>query len=325
VPTFVDIDGDGDLDAFVGENFGPIFFFRNTGTVSAPAFAAASKNPFGLTDVGDSAVPNFIDIDGDGDLDALIGSQIGDTILFRNTGTASAPAFDTSSINPFGLIDVGWWAAPTFADIDGDGDLDAFVGEVSGITFFFRNNGPAPTYTPTNTPTATPTSTPTNTPTETPTQTPTSTPTETPTQTPTNTPTLTPTSTNVPTSIHLAGFWVDGVSAAKCGNPGGAECARLTWQTLSENTSAGFRILASAGNRAAAKEITPQLVMAQGSGGSYEFTDTNTNAGETRYYWLAEVDLNGDTTEYGPIAFTPDAAIGDSPITLPVARLPKHR
>ena len=72
------------------------------------------------------------------------------------------------------------------------------------------------------------------------------------------------------------------------------------------------------------------MVMAQGSGASYEFTDTNTNAGETRYYWLAEVDLNGATTEYGPIAFTPDGIIGDGaisgdPIALPVMRLPGRK
>ena len=35
---------------------------------------------------------------------------------------------------PFGLSDVGFDSAPTFADIDGDGDLDAFVGESATAT-----------------------------------------------------------------------------------------------------------------------------------------------------------------------------------------------
>ena len=30
-PSFADLDGDGDLDAIVGENFGNLLYFRNTG------------------------------------------------------------------------------------------------------------------------------------------------------------------------------------------------------------------------------------------------------------------------------------------------------
>lgn len=34
------------------------------------------------------------------------------------------------------MSDVGYNASPTFADIDGDGDLDAFIGRYGGILFF---------------------------------------------------------------------------------------------------------------------------------------------------------------------------------------------
>ncbi|MBW4641512.1 MAG: VCBS repeat-containing protein [Goleter apudmare HA4340-LM2] len=142
-PTLADIDGDGDLDAFVGNNNGNTFFYRNTGTASNPEFAAPSTNPFGLTDVGNFAKPTFADIDGDGDLDAFVGNFNGNTFFYRNTGTASNPEFAAPSTNPFGLTDVGFSAAPTFADIDGDGDLDAFVGNTYGNTFFYRNIGTA--------------------------------------------------------------------------------------------------------------------------------------------------------------------------------------
>jgi hypothetical protein len=40
--------------------------------------------------------------------------------------------------NPFGLADVGVLASPEFADLDGDGDLDAFVGDFYGNTTFFE-------------------------------------------------------------------------------------------------------------------------------------------------------------------------------------------
>ncbi len=44
----------------------------------------------------------------------------------------SDPVFLTPSTNPLGLADVGFSAKPTFVDIDGDGDLDAFVGNSYG-------------------------------------------------------------------------------------------------------------------------------------------------------------------------------------------------
>ncbi|WP_276308988.1 SwmB domain-containing protein, partial [Macromonas bipunctata] len=43
-----------------------------------------------------------------------------------------------TSAAPFGLSDVGRYASPTLVDIDGDGDLDAFIGNNSGNTLFFR-------------------------------------------------------------------------------------------------------------------------------------------------------------------------------------------
>src|SRR5687767_13600432 len=124
-PTFVDIDGDGDLDAFVGANDGNTQFFRNSGSAAAPTFVSEASN-FGLTDVGFLASPTFADVDGDGDLDAFVGANDGNTLFFRNSGSAAAPTF-VSAANNFGLTDVGSFASPTFADIDGDGDLDAFV------------------------------------------------------------------------------------------------------------------------------------------------------------------------------------------------------
>jgi Ca2+-binding RTX toxin-like protein len=141
-PTFADIDGDGDLDAFVGNYGGNTLFYRNTGSATNPVFTADTNN-FGLTDVGSNAVPTLADIDGDGDLDAFVGNFDGNTLFYRNTGSASNPVFDTPTTNDFGLTDVGTYAAPTFADIDGDGDLDAFVGNRNGNTLFYRNTGSA--------------------------------------------------------------------------------------------------------------------------------------------------------------------------------------
>ncbi|PXW89911.1 hemolysin type calcium-binding protein [Nitrosomonas sp. Nm84] len=139
-PDLVDIDGDGDLDAFVGNLNGDTSFFKNTGTTSNPIFVAAVTNPFGLNNMGGDN-PTFVDIDGDSDLDALVGRGDGVTLFYKNTGTAASPAFAAAIISPFGLSGVGFGADPTFVDIDGDGDLDAFVGDYYGNTQFFKNTG----------------------------------------------------------------------------------------------------------------------------------------------------------------------------------------
>ncbi|MEH2368696.1 FG-GAP-like repeat-containing protein, partial [Nostoc sp.] len=148
-PIFADIDNDGDLDAFVGNRDGNTLFYRNSGTTTAPTFTLQATNNFGLTDVGSFAAPTFADIDGDGDLDAFVGNSSGNTLFYRNSGTTTAPTFTLEATNPFGLTDVGSFAAPTLADIDGDGDLDAFVGNIDGNILFYRNSGTttAPTFT----------------------------------------------------------------------------------------------------------------------------------------------------------------------------------
>ena len=144
-PTFVDIDGDGDLDAFVGESDGTTNFYENTGSVTAAAFSL-STTTYGITDVGMRSAPAFIDIDGEGDLDALIGDFFGNVEFFENTGSSTAPSFvDSAIFAPFGL-DADFGAQPTFVDIDSDGDLDAFVGEydngpgvMQGLVTYFEN------------------------------------------------------------------------------------------------------------------------------------------------------------------------------------------
>lgn len=143
VPRFVDIDGDGDLDAFVGSGYGDVVFFENTGSASSPAFLDAGFGALGITNVGNYACPALGDLDGDGDLDLLVGVEAGDTFLLANTGSAIAPAFAAGSIHPFGLSNVGSFAAPALVDLDGDGDLDALLGDGDGDALFFANTGTA--------------------------------------------------------------------------------------------------------------------------------------------------------------------------------------
>jgi hypothetical protein len=79
---------DGDFDAFVGDENGNLYYFENTGTPTAPEFAAPALNSFGL-EVGAGPVgrivPAFVDIDNDGDFDLFVGDENGDLWFYENT------------------------------------------------------------------------------------------------------------------------------------------------------------------------------------------------------------------------------------------------
>lgn len=146
-PTFADIDGDGDKDAFIGLYDGTIIYYKNTGTASAPVFALQpdAANPFYSINNGTYASLAFVDIDGDGDLDAFIGTATGTIFYYKNTGTATAPAFalEIGANNPLDIVSVGAFSAPSFADIDGDGDMDLIVGASDGSVSYYKNTGTA--------------------------------------------------------------------------------------------------------------------------------------------------------------------------------------
>ncbi len=144
-PAFADIDSDGDLDVFVGSESGKIFYYKNEGTNYSPLFAMqlSSNNPFDAVDVGTKSIIAFCDIDNDGDMDAFIGEKDGYINYFQNTGTAYIPVFtqQLSSLNPLDSVYVASYSAPIFVDIDNDKDFDVFIGESLGRIYFYKNSG----------------------------------------------------------------------------------------------------------------------------------------------------------------------------------------
>jgi len=136
-PTLGDIDGDGDLDLFVGESSGTLNYFENVGSPSAPAFSLVDDEFEGF-DVGRRSLPVLYDLDGDGDLDLVVGSESDGIRVYRNVGTPTEPTFvDDGRLE---VPDFGF-AAPTFGDVDGDGDDDLLLGGGRGGLWLFENTG----------------------------------------------------------------------------------------------------------------------------------------------------------------------------------------
>ncbi len=153
-PTFGDLDGDGDLDLLVGGFNGRLARLENTGTATAPVYELRDPRYFDI-DAGQYAKPDLADIDGDGDLDLLVGESNGRVFLYRNAGTPEAAQFATASNgtpgpadlafrDDLGLTDdVGQESAPSAADLDGDGDLDILIGSSRDGIAVYLNNGSA--------------------------------------------------------------------------------------------------------------------------------------------------------------------------------------
>ncbi|HET6201351.1 MAG TPA: FG-GAP-like repeat-containing protein [Planctomycetota bacterium] len=135
--TLGDVDGDGDLDAFIG-NTGPFLggqnrLYLNEGT-GVFTDVTATNLP-GLVDVTWAVALG--DVDGDGDLDAFVGNYVQQNRLYLNGGTGIFTDVTVTSLPAL----MNATRAVALGDVDGDGDLDAFVGNYGQQNRLFLNGG----------------------------------------------------------------------------------------------------------------------------------------------------------------------------------------
>lgn len=137
--NWVDIDNDGDADAFVtNEENQDENIYRNDGGGS---FTSLTAGPL-LGNGGHTMSGSWADYDNDGDLDVFLANDRSCNALFRNDGDFNfvKAVTDTVSTTPSNSFSSAW------SDIDNDGDLDLFVTNAflaSGMltNFLYINNG----------------------------------------------------------------------------------------------------------------------------------------------------------------------------------------
>jgi hypothetical protein len=148
-PILFDYDADGKKDLLVG-TFGyyannainsKLTLYKNTGTLAQPVFSLITRDYAGLSTYSiNGLMPTTGDIDGDGDVDMIVGNQSGQIYLLTNTAGPGAACNFT--FNPTALFTTPSAAgAPQLFDIDSNGTLDLMIGGKNGKIMFYKNIG----------------------------------------------------------------------------------------------------------------------------------------------------------------------------------------
>jgi len=164
-----DYDRDGDLDILFGNDSGGIGLLKNTGTASAPVFTElysgyrynASRLFDGLKVEAPYSSIRMVDVDGDGDKDAVIVSGWGTSAYYRNDNVNINQGGTDETLDPwepgdFVLVKYGASVSSSYFpfgtgtngriaawDLDGDGDTDFLNTTVLSTISLIRNTGTA--------------------------------------------------------------------------------------------------------------------------------------------------------------------------------------
>jgi hypothetical protein len=149
--SWLDVDGDGDLDLFMAFRDQPNRLFRNElwhrdgrgrrlRSQNGPTFVDITDES-GIGDARRTVGVAWFDMDADGDLDAFVANQNGDLDgFFRNDGGVFIDVAREMGMDGEGRTEEIGGVGPAVGDYDRDGDLDLFVA-MYGPDALWRNDG----------------------------------------------------------------------------------------------------------------------------------------------------------------------------------------
>ena len=145
IPTFGDIDNDGDDDMFIGKEDGTLAFHENTSLGGNANYSTSidnyQDNSGNVINVHSFCHPQLFDLDKDGLLDLVLGQKTGELIYYKNIGTSLNPSFElTNSL--LGNIDIAsilpdGYPSPHFFIENGNTIL--FLGSINGNLMYYNN------------------------------------------------------------------------------------------------------------------------------------------------------------------------------------------
>ena len=141
-PRFIDWNGDGTLDCFINDRDGYLQYWEGVADWqfgNIPLFTFVTKT---FQDINVGTWFAFHDFDGDGDEDLLSHTPDSDNVSYwsNENGEFELVADELLDIDNLPVYG-GQIVIPAIADIDGDGHIDYFIGDISGRLAYYKGYG----------------------------------------------------------------------------------------------------------------------------------------------------------------------------------------
>ncbi len=151
-PLIIDIDGDSLKDIIAGSRGvfstigvyeSRIVYYKNVGTPTNPSYQLVTRDFLPLPNGADTGLyPTAGDLDNDGDLDLIMGTERGNLYYYENVASAPGDSCEFVLTNTgFSSTIFGKSLRPFLYDVNGDGKLDIICGDQTAELTYYENTG----------------------------------------------------------------------------------------------------------------------------------------------------------------------------------------